>query len=284
MEMPFRVGTSSYIIPADILPNAEYLAGKVRDIELVLFEVDDGPNNLPTQETLDGLIRLASEHDLSYTVHLPLDLRLGAGGDEGHVSLVKAKKVIECTKVLDPWGYVLHLDGRSVNTPDTPPEAIVEWQNNSVRALELVAEWAGGAHKLAVENLEGYPLDFILPVIERVPIWRCVDIGHLWVDGHDPLPYLAEALPRTSVIHIHGLAERDHKSLAHVPPAELDKVIFMLFEANYRGVLTLEIFGEDDFLTSMAALRDSVRRVRHFSGTEQPLWLKMPLADSEESA
>ena len=44
----FRFGTTSYIIPADILSNVRYLAGKVRDVELVLFEIDGGPSNLPT--------------------------------------------------------------------------------------------------------------------------------------------------------------------------------------------------------------------------------------------
>jgi len=45
---PFRLGTTSYVIPADILANVRHLAGKVQDVELVLFEVDDGPNNLPS--------------------------------------------------------------------------------------------------------------------------------------------------------------------------------------------------------------------------------------------
>ncbi len=66
---PFRLGTTSYIIPADILPNAHYLAGKVRDIELILFEVDDGPNNLPSTEVIDELLLIAQQHDLTYTVH-----------------------------------------------------------------------------------------------------------------------------------------------------------------------------------------------------------------------
>ena len=81
-SLPFRLGTSSYIIPADILPNAHYLAGKVRDIELILFEVDDEQNNLPSPEVIDELINLAALYDLTYTVHLPLDLKLGADGSE----------------------------------------------------------------------------------------------------------------------------------------------------------------------------------------------------------
>src|SRR3989304_3241629 len=98
----FRLGTTSYILPDDILPNVRFLADKVQDVELVLFEVDDGPNNLPAPGVVAELAALADAHALTYTVHLPLDLRLGADGDEGHVSLVKARKVIERTRPLQP--------------------------------------------------------------------------------------------------------------------------------------------------------------------------------------
>src|SRR5436190_283009 len=253
MTYPFRLGTTSYIIPDDILPNARYLAGKVRDIELILFEVDDGPNNLPSAEVIEELSRIAQQHDITYTVHLPLDLKLGEDGSESDRSLVKAKRVIDCTRGLYPWAYVLHLDGRSVRT-STEAGLIRRWQDQSVRALELVAEWAGDAEKVAVENLETYPLDFIQPVLERIPVSRCVDIGHLWLDGHDPIPYLEEALPRTRVVHIHGIAERDHRSLAFMSQEKVSQVWEELIRANYRGVLTLEIFSEEDFISSLEVI------------------------------
>jgi sugar phosphate isomerase/epimerase len=250
---PFRLGTSSYIIPADILPNANYLAGKVKDIELILFEVDDGPNNLPSPEVIEELAKIAREQDLTYTVHLPLDLKLGNDGSERDVSLVKAKRVIECTRGLDPWAYVLHLDGRSVKESNDAA-LIARWQDHSVRALEIVSEWASGAEKLAVENLETYPLDFIQPILDRIPVSRCVDIGHLWLDGHDPIPYLQAALPSTRVIHIHGIAERDHRSLAFMPQDKVGAVWDELLHLKYAGVLTLEIFSEEDFLSSMEVI------------------------------
>jgi sugar phosphate isomerase/epimerase len=255
---PFRLGTTSYIIPADILPNVRYLADKVADVELVLFEVDDGPNNLPSPDVIAKLSDLADAHDLTYTVHLPLDLRLGDDGNSGHASLDKARRVIERTRPLAPWAYVLHLDGAALLAEAQAGRAgavqVAEWQAQSARALELAAAWAGGPERLAVENLEHYPLDFILPVLERVPVSRCVDVGHLWLDGHDPLPYLRAALPRTRVVHLHGLAERDHKSLGHMPPDRLNPVLASLVQAGYAGVLTLEVFGEDDFHSSLAAL------------------------------
>src|SRR5512139_2373484 len=96
---PFRVGSTSYVYPADILPNVEKLAeaGDVDDVELVLFEVDDGPNNLPGPDVVRRLADIAAENGLTYTVHLPLDLRLAADGSEQHASLVKAGRVIRAT-------------------------------------------------------------------------------------------------------------------------------------------------------------------------------------------
>lgn len=250
---PFRFGTTSYIVPDDILPNARYLAGKVRDIELILFEVDDGPNNLPSTEVIDELTTIAQENDLTYTVHLPLDLKLGEDGSERDQSLVKAKRVIDCTGRLDPWAYVLHLDGKTVRT-STDAELINRWQDQSVRALEIVSGWAGSPEKLAVENLETYPLDFIQPVLDRIPVSRCVDVGHLWLDGHDPIPYLQAALPRTRVIHMHGIAERDHRSLRFMPHEKVSTVWNELIRLNYDGVLTLEVFSEEDFLSSIEVI------------------------------
>ncbi len=247
---PFRLGTTSYIIPDDILPNARYLADKVMDIELVLFEVDDGSNNLPPLQVIDELTELARQHDMTYTIHLPLDLKLGDNGSDRDISLIKAKRVIDRTKELAPWAYALHLDGRSVKDLKDD-KVLLQWQDQSVRALKIVADWVGGTEKLAVENLEGYPIDFISPVLERVPVSRCVDIGHLWLDGIDPVPYLQAALPRTRVIHLHGIAERDHRSLAFMPQEKVQIVLRELIRANYQGVLTLEIFSQDDFLSSL---------------------------------
>jgi sugar phosphate isomerase/epimerase len=209
---PFRLGTTSYIIPADILPNAHYLAGKIRDIELILFEVDDGPNNLPSPQVIDELSQIASQHDLTYTVHLPLDLKLGEDGSERDQSLVKAQRVIECTRGLNPWAYVLHLDGKLFVLDGYSPDQTLA---GSIRARAGDRpEWAGSAEKLAVENLETYPLDFIQPVLERIPVSRCVDIGHLWLDGHDP-SYLRSAMRHASSTCM--ALQNDHRSLTFMP-------------------------------------------------------------------
>ncbi len=261
-KLPFRVGTTSYIILADILPNAQFLADKVDDIELVLFEVDDGSNNLPEDNVIDELNCLAVRHDLTFTVHLPLDLQFGLDENAREQSLQKASRVIERMGRLDPFAYVLHLDGRSVRTQYLSQEW-KQWNRRTRFSLdELAARVAAHPTRLAVENLDGYPPDFWDVVLQGAPVSRCVDIGHLWYEGHDPLPYLQKHIARTRVIHMHGYAERDHQSLAHVPGEKLEKVLAFLIRANFRGVLTLEVFGEDDFQSSMDALDQVIEHLK----------------------
>ena len=245
----YRLGTTSYILPEAVLPNVRYLAPRVDDVELVLFEIEDGGSNLLSLEEVSELAALAMQHDLSYTVHLPLDLRLGIEGDKRHRSLETAKVVIDRTRALDPWAYVLHLDGKNVQDPAT-------WVDQAARALDLAADWAGGPERLAVENLEGYPLDFIDPVLDRVPVSRCLDIGHLWLDGQDPVPYLERHLGRARVVHLHGIGSRDHQALTHIDPAELRRVLAVLDTGGFTGVLTLEVFGREDLESSMGMLRE----------------------------
>jgi hypothetical protein len=50
---------------------------------------------------------------------------------------------------------------------------------------------------------------------------------------------------------MHGIAERDHRSLMSMPYEKVCAVWKELIRTNYQGVLTLEIFSEEDFLSSM---------------------------------
>jgi adenosylcobalamin phosphodiesterase len=252
---PFRLGSTSYVYPADILPNVERLTaqGDVDDVELILFEIDDGPNNLPDEAVVKRLADLATSCALTYTVHLPLDLRLAANGSAQHESLVKAERVIKATLPLEPFAYVFHLDGQGVMEPG--------WTAQALRALDAAIGWIGQSERLAVENLESWDAGYLDPILDRLPISRTVDIGHFWKMRRDPLSVLDAWLPRARVIHIHGVAERDHKSLACMPPAVIDPVTARLMD--FRGVITLEVFETADFFDSRTALLESVSRVKH---------------------
>lgn len=276
LQLPFRIGATSYIIEADLVANATYLADKVQDMQLVLFDLPGGPSNLPSPNEIAALNAIAADSGLTYTVHLIEDLRLRDDGAFEHSSLHKAQEVIALTQPLNPWAYVLHLDGHAVQAATTTAATLASWRDGAMAALNHVAAMVDDPVRLAVENLEGYPPDLVTPVVDHLPVSRCVDIGHLWRDGHDPLPWLVQALPHTRVVHLHGVRHQsvqrtgvgqrgqqrpeDHQSLHWVGWDEVDAVVHQLIAASYRGVLTLEIFGEDDFTRSYTALMASLQR------------------------
>ncbi len=246
-RLPFRLGSTSYIYLADILPNVRRLAPLVDDVELVLFEVNE-QSNLPSPEVVAELEVLADIHDLTYTVHLPLDLRLAACDDGWrHLSMDKARRVVQATRPLNPWAYVIHLDGAELQAGITSA-TLARWRDQAARSLEMIGQEAGDLHLLAVENLEYYDPQAFLPLLDRLPVSLCVDVGHSLKSGEDPLPYLQAHLERTRVVHVHGSRDgRDHRGLDLLPDGLLAQLLDLLLAAHYQEVLTVEVFTERHF-------------------------------------
>lgn len=250
--MRFRLGATSYTFPADLLMNADRLGGLADDVELVLFEVE-GHSNLPDCAQVQALRRLAEQHGLTYTVHLPLDLRFAAE----HPSLALAGRIIDLTAALHPYAYVAHLDAREPMASG----AWADWQETCVAGLLRLLERIGGdADRLCIENLERWPYEAMLPILERVPVAFCLDIGHLWLAGLDVATAVAQVGGRTRVVHLHGINGRDHTSLVHVPQAQVDEALDALAGAGFRGVVTLEVFSEDEFRGSRDLVLDWAAR------------------------
>ena len=245
--LSFRLGATSYVYRGDLVHNATRLAGQVQDIELVLYVTSGGENNLPTRAEVVQLAQTATDTGLTYTVHLPRDLR-SDGGD----SLELAQRVIELCAPLQPHAYVMHVDGDGVGT--------AAWRAQAIDALAQVTEWAGDPKLIALENLESYAPEHLLPLFAALPIARTLDIGHLWKAGIDPLPVIDQWLMHSRIVHIHGVrveagAIVDHGTLAWTARTQLAAVLERL--RGWTGVLTLEVF-EDDFFTSRTALDEAL--------------------------
>lgn len=270
-RVPWRLGATSYVVEDDLVGNAHYLAQycsasdnlRIQEMQLVLFDLPNGPSNLPDARVVDELARIQRDSGLGYTVHLLSDIAPMDGPIEWQRPLSQAQDVITRTRALNPI-YVLHVDGHLWRQEATLPQ---EWLAGMVRSLAQVAGWAGDGLRLAVENLEGYAPDFVVDTVEIANVGRCLDVGHLWLDGVDPLPWLVQAAPRLRVVHLHGVESladgnrRDHVALAHAAPDALDEVVAHLWRMHFAGVLTLEVFGQEDFLGSVEALAASIRRV-----------------------
>jgi sugar phosphate isomerase/epimerase len=246
-QLPFRLGSTSYVYPANIVANVRRLAPLVDDVELVLFEVNE-QSSLPSPKVVAELNALASAHNLTYTVHLPLDLRLAACEDGWrHSSMDKARRVVQATRPLNPWAYVIHLDGPELQAGDAPA-VLARWRDRAARSLEIIGREAGDPSLLAVENLEHFDPRIFLPLLDELPVGLCVDVGHFLKRGEAALPYLRAHLERTRVVHVHGFRYgRDHRSLDLLPDGLLTQLLNLLLAAHYHGVLTIEVFTERHF-------------------------------------
>lgn len=246
---PFRVGSTSYVYPADILPNVRALAGYIDDIELVFFESPDF-SNVPGPDVVREMAALAAANGLTFSVHFPIDRKLGStDAAEREALLSQMLRLIDLARPLPVSAYVLHVEGIK---DGAPPERIRQWQRDAMPLLARVADAVPSPGLVAVENL-AYPFEWCDPFLEAYGFSVCLDAGHLWEMGYDWKAHVARYLPRTRIIHLYGPGERSgHISLATAPRDRT--AAFLKAIAAFSGVLTLETFGYEDTATSLGAL------------------------------
>ena len=135
-SFPFRLATTSYIFPADILPNIRCLGRYFDEMELVLFESGQ-ENNLPTPGEVREMARLASDLDLTYNVHLPADLFFGDPDPALRRKFCEtAFSFYERTLPLAPTSYILHLDSRKADETVEPDGSA--WRDRVCESLQTM--------------------------------------------------------------------------------------------------------------------------------------------------
>jgi sugar phosphate isomerase/epimerase len=252
-RFPFRLGTTSYVIPADLKANCAFLADKVDDIELVLFESHE-ISNLPDADTVKTMREIADRHDLTYTVHLPLDAWMGhADAAVRRQSVDKCLRVIECTVPLAPFAYIIHFHGD--HRGESPSPDLMRWQEGHRHAVERLIQNVS-PEDLCVETLD-YPYRLVEDIVMDYKLSVCLDIGHHLLHGIAPEACLDRYLPRTRVLHLHGVEEgHDHRSLAYLPDGLLTALVNRLGSGPEKPrVLTVEIFDEEALNQSLNVLR-----------------------------
>ncbi|MDR3555738.1 MAG: cobamide remodeling phosphodiesterase CbiR [Syntrophobacteraceae bacterium] len=255
-SFPFRLATTSYIIPDAILPNVKFLGKYLDEIELVLFE-SGREDNLPTSAEVREMARVASDLDVTYNVHLPSDLFL-ADPDRAlrQRFCESALKFYDRTLELDPTCYVLHLDSRKADKKVEPD--VSAWSDRVFESLRVLQAAGMDLRKVAVENLE-FPLQRIQPFVEAFNLSLCLDIGHLLRYGHDVAEQTTLFFGSITMAHLHGVDKgKDHKGLGHVPDAQWKTICKFLEE--YRGGLSLEVFSLEDLTQSCDRMLEIARK------------------------
>ena len=257
-RFPFRLGTTSYIVPADLLANVEFLAGKVDDIELVLFESDE-ISNIPDDGVVQTIRNIAEENDHTYTVHLPLDIQLGSSDEaERSKSVDRCLRVIARISPADPFAYVIHFHGD--RRGDSPSKDISLWQTNLEKSIEELLESGVAPRDLCVETLD-YSYKLIEKLVFDYDLSICLDIGHIFLNAHSLDAYLDRYIEQCRAIHLHGISDgKDHRYISDKESDHLS-ILFSRICSNKAEarVVTLEVFNEKDLIRSVAALERFMR-------------------------
>ncbi len=251
-RLPFRLGTTSYVIPDEILPNVRFLAARVDDIEIVLFE-SGGLSNLPSAATVGALKGLAREHALTYTIHLPIDIHTG------HADLGERRRAVEaCRRIaarmapLEPFAYILHLAGDRRGA--SPAEDLARWQAQHRDSIQtLLGDLP--PRRLCIENLE-YPFELVAGIVADLGLGVCTDIGHLVIGGRDVSGHLDRYLAVTRVVHLHGVQDGvDHRAADRLERGLIEALLDRLAAPGpTERVVTLEIFDAEDLQASIRRL------------------------------
>jgi sugar phosphate isomerase/epimerase len=255
---PFRVGATSYTIPADILSNVTLLAGLVDDVELVIFE-SDAIASLPDPSVIDTLRAIAARHRLTYTVHLPLDIYLGHSDDAARCDAVaRCLRVISRTAPLAPFACILHCQCDNWPQP-LPSSEIRRWRVAVDRSLAAIAGSGIDPSRVCVETLS-YPFELVADLVARHGLSVCLDVGHILRARFSFPVYLDRYFARTRVIHLHGVRDgQDHRDISCLDPGQRDLLIARLRSAgNAAPLVTIEVFNETDLANSLRVLKEAV--------------------------
>jgi sugar phosphate isomerase/epimerase len=253
-KFPFRLGTTSYIYPGEILPNVEILSDCVDEIQLLLFEGNTF-SNIPDPPLIDRLRKLADEKRVTYSVHLPLDAYPGHPDEEIRMESVRMiRRIHEVGVLLGCKYFIFHYASRN---PEGEPIGDRElWRNQLAKSTEELLSSGIRAESLCVENL-AYPYSWVADLVEKYGLSKCIDIGHLRVNGHPVGAHLLTHMAATKVIHLHGLKNGgDHKGLSILDQKSVRELFQSVNQHEYRESIILEVFQLDHLLESLETFRE----------------------------
>ena len=229
--MSARVSVPSYVTPGTYLENLRFIDERtdVRNVELLFFIYDDDTKALLRSESA----RIAEYSDcFGFTVHMPDEIA------------ASHEEILEATAGFAS-AFIIH-----------PPR-----NDQGIPAFtRLFDKWrfCYGADRFLLENtrLDRFiPADAAFRHSRLGPPRLCADIGHLRMEGVDPVAWVAQRADRIAELHVHGFdGNRDHVAFGSDEPwvAGLGP-----FASAFGGIVELEMFSWPELEPAIATLRNA---------------------------
>ncbi len=250
-HFPFRLGTTCFILHEDVLTNVHFLKEQVDHIELFTYE--DG--NIDTHQKpclIAELLEIAVEYNLTYSIHLPIGLKLGSLDiNERKHGVETILRAIDATRPLRPLAWDLHLEqnyrGQTLN---------IAWQDACISSLEDLKRNGADPSRVGIETLE-FDFEPIVPVLDQTGFAVTLDIGHVWFGALNENFYLEKILPRAVSFHLHGFSgHQDHQGLHTIDSAHIKHFLEELYKRSSLEKLpvSIEVFSHDCLERSLTVL------------------------------
>ncbi len=260
---PWRLGATSFVVSAGMDENVHFLSSLVDDVQLLFFESRSN-SKLENPFDIRFLERLAGGHDLSYTVHLPIDLHLGSHSRRiRHEAIEEIIDLMTKLAPLAPSCFDLHLL-RELNVAES------RWLDCLNDSLAELADRLGHERgKIAIENID-YPFQSVRSLVLNHGFSLCLDFGHGLRYGED-LEQMLNDIPQAAHIHYHGAAEgRDHLAVDSHQDEMSVGLAEKLSDYCFSGVVTLEVYSldrlQESCLTLAKAWKEYERKEGNCSG------------------
>ncbi len=238
-NLGIKVGVSSYVWPAGYSDNVRRLKGIVGEVQLLAYEPME---KSPVSDAEIAILGELKTGGISYSLHLPVPTGMALPGGTPEAAVAG---VISRFKPLGIASYVLHVE-KNGGTFDTRLAA---------ERIARILQTTGVEPKtMCVENLIGTPFNEVWDSVEDLGVSLCFDIGHLLCEGGDPLSFMEMYGKHMRMAHIHGVAERDHRPLWHIPPELFGNIIKKLAGLKLEGAMIIENFSLEDIAQSLECL------------------------------
>ena len=244
-----RLAAPSFVIPAGVAENARFLAGKVDEVGLCLFEtracLNYGPQDLPPD---------LATLPLRWHTHLPVDLPWPEKSRAAHPALTAAtlaRKVLEKAAFLGPRCAVLH-----------PPMGSPQVQRRLLAGF--AHHWQKYCHvPLLLENVAHSDIHGLgQGFLQDHGLGLCLDVGHLLGYGQKNL--LFSPLPeQASLVHWSAPGDGDrHLPLTAFTEPQMQTAADLMARFCATAVHMAEIFNWKGLACSLPVL-DALARPHH---------------------
>jgi len=214
-----NIGTTSFIISDYRTKNVKFLTGKVDIVQLLYLDSSD------KDFEISDLLNV--KNGMEYIAHMPIDINLSLNNN-----WTKLENFIKNINILRPKSYIIH------------PVNHENFFANLQKYKEIYKN-------LCVENIDSIDL---FEEVKNLNCDICFDAGHAIVNGVDIKNFIRNFGDNITTYHLHGVNNgKDHLSLKYFPK---NMLLYLLDFGFEKGVdIILEVFGEDDYITSVDFLK-----------------------------